>query len=419
MGVFKGKTQFINFNDYWGDIRMKWEVKTLDDLCEIARGGSPRPIKSYLTNEPDGINWIKIGDASASSKYIYETQEKIKSEGIKKSRFVEPGDFLLSNSMSFGRPYIMRTSGCIHDGWLVLKDKSGLFDQDYLYYFLGSQAAYKQFDNLAAGSTVRNLNTNLVKKVLVPIPPIAEQKRIVEILDESFAAIAIAEANTKKNLANAHQLFDSYLNKILLKFVQEKSTQTLNCITDLIVDCEHKTAPTQEIGFPSIRTPNIGKGHLILENVYRVSEETYEQWTRRAKPKSGDLILAREAPAGNVGVIPEDETVCLGQRTVLIRPKKNINSQYLAFFLLHPQMQTRLLSKSSGATVQHVNMKDIRALKIGEFPSIEIQNKLLDSLMDIQEKSKKLEGIYQRKLETLAELKQSILQKAFTGQLTQ
>ena len=140
-----------------------------------------------------------------------------------------------------------------------------------------------------------------------------------------------------------------------------KPIQTLSCITELIIDCEHKTAPTQEMGIPSIRTPNIGKGYLIFDNVNRVSEETYELWTKRGKPKPRDLILAREAPAGNVGVIPEGERVCLGQRTVLIRPKKNtIDSQYLAFLLLHPIMQERLLSKSTGATVQHINMKDIR-----------------------------------------------------------
>ena|SRR5680860_109541 len=89
------------------------------------------------------------------------SKEKIKPEGIKRSRLVKDGDFILSNSMSFGRPYIMRTSGCIHDGWLVLSDKSGLFDQNYFYYFLGSASAYKQFDGLAAGSTVRNLNIDL------------------------------------------------------------------------------------------------------------------------------------------------------------------------------------------------------------------------------------------------------------------
>jgi len=192
---------------------MKWEIKNLGDLCDIARGGSPRPIQKYLTNEPDGINWIKIGDASASSKYIYKTQEKIKPEGIKNSRFVEPGDFLLSNSMSFGRPYIMKTSGCIHDGWLVLKDKSGLFNQDYLYYFLGSQAAYNQFDKLAAGSTVRNLNTTLVKKVLVPIASLEEQKRIVQILDESFERIAQAEAIYQRKLEALGELKQSILQK--------------------------------------------------------------------------------------------------------------------------------------------------------------------------------------------------------------
>ena len=125
-----------------GQLPVGWEIKKLDELCEIARGGSPRPIKQFITNDPDGVNWIKISDASSSSKYIYETKEKIKPIGIKHSRLVNEGDFILSNSMSFGRPYIMRTSGCIHDGWLVLKDKSGLFDQDYLYYFLGSNTTY-------------------------------------------------------------------------------------------------------------------------------------------------------------------------------------------------------------------------------------------------------------------------------------
>jgi len=149
-----------------------WDIKTLDELCEIARGGSPRPIQAFLTNDIDSINWIKISDASASSKYICKTKEKIKPDGIKRSRMVNEGDFILSNSMSFGRPYIMKISGCIHDGWLVLKDKSGLFDQDYLYYYLGSNTTYKQFDLLASGSTVRNLNIDLVRGVKVTLPPI-------------------------------------------------------------------------------------------------------------------------------------------------------------------------------------------------------------------------------------------------------
>jgi type I restriction enzyme, S subunit len=188
-----------------------WEWTTLGELCEIARGGSPRPIKQFLTNDPDGVNWIKISDASASSKYIYETKEKIKSDGIKYSRLVNEGDFILSNSMSFGRPYIMRTSGCIHDGWLVLKDKFGLFDQDYLYYFLGSNTTYKQFDQLAAGSTVKNLNIDLAKEVKVTLPPLNEQKRIVSKIEE----LNDRTQKTKEALEAIPQLCDRFRQSVL------------------------------------------------------------------------------------------------------------------------------------------------------------------------------------------------------------
>ncbi len=194
-------------------MKKAWRIRTLDDICTIARGGSPRPIKEYLTNAEDGINWIKISDASASSKYIYQTKQKIKQQGIRRSRLVQPGDFLLSNSMSFGRPYIMRTKGCIHDGWLVLGDISDDVDQDYLYFFLGSPGAYQQFDQRAAGSTVRNLSIDLVRSVELPLPPLSEQKLIVAILDNAFAGIDTAIANTEKNLTNAREVFNSYLDQ--------------------------------------------------------------------------------------------------------------------------------------------------------------------------------------------------------------
>lgn len=157
-----------------------WEEKPLSGLCMIARGGSPRPIDRFLTSESDGVNWIKIGDATASGKYIYKTAERIKPEGVPRSRLVHDGDFLLSNSMSFGRPYIMRTTGCIHDGWLVLSDYGKKLDQDYLYYVLGSRFMFQQFDRLAAGSTVRNLNIGLASRVQLPVPPLNEQKRIAD-----------------------------------------------------------------------------------------------------------------------------------------------------------------------------------------------------------------------------------------------
>ena len=156
---------------------------------------------------------------------------------------------------------------------------------------------------------------------------------------------------------------------------------TLDDVCELIVDCEHKTAPTQETGYPSIRTPNIGKGRLLLDDVNRVSEETYRLWTQRAIPKAGDLILAREAPVGNVAIIPGNLDVCLGQRTVLIRPNTvKVNNSYLVYLLLSDEIRGRLLSRSNGSTVGHLNMKEIRNLELPELPLLSTQERIADIL---------------------------------------
>lgn len=202
-----------------------WQTKKLSEICDIERGGSPRPIQKFITIDPKGINWIKIGDATASGKYIYKTEEKIKPEGVKYSRMVYEGDFILSNSMSFGRPYIMKTSGCIHDGWLVLHQPK--VDPDYLYYVLSSDLVFNQFDRLAAGSTVRNLNIGLANSVEIPYPPLPEQRRIVGLLDEAFEGIATAKAHAQKNLQNARDLFDSHLQSAITQHGREWKQKTL------------------------------------------------------------------------------------------------------------------------------------------------------------------------------------------------
>jgi len=150
--------------------------------------------------------------------------------------------------------------------------------------------------------------------------------------------------------------------------------KTLNDVCEFIVDCLHATALTQDEGYPLIRTPNIGKGRLSLDGVYRVSEETYENWTRRAVPQANDLILAREAPAGNVAIVKNGQQVCLGQRTVHLRPDtKQVDPDFLCYYLLSPQQQGALLAGETGATSKHVNMKDIRRLPLKDLPKRDVQ----------------------------------------------
>lgn len=158
---------------------LAWEQRKFGECVLIQRGGSPRPIESYLTTDNiNGINWIKIGDVKAGERYITKTAEKIISEGVKNSREVFPGDLILSNSMSFGRPYIMGVYGCIHDGWLVIKDTNNLFDKEYLLQLLSSEYMYNQYRQLASGGVVNNLNSELVQNTNILLTNMEEQKKL-------------------------------------------------------------------------------------------------------------------------------------------------------------------------------------------------------------------------------------------------
>ena len=175
-----------------------WAWERLGNVSTIARGGSPRPIEDFLTDDKNGINWIKIGDTEKDGKYILHTKERIKAAGLSKTRYVRSGDFLLTNSMSFGRPYILKTDGCIHDGWLVIGNIKTVFSQDYLYYALSSGFMYTTLSLLAAGSTVKNLKSDTVRSVLFPIPPLDEQERLARRLEELISFIDSINADEGK-----------------------------------------------------------------------------------------------------------------------------------------------------------------------------------------------------------------------------
>lgn len=174
-----------------------WERVKVDKEITVSRGGSPRPIQDFMTSNSNGINWIKIGDTSRLSKYIVSSKEKIIPEGEQFSRSVKVGDFLLSNSMSFGRPYILKIDGCIHDGWLVLQNYQESFDREFLYYTLMSKDVFDQYIMKASGSSVLNLNKEIVKTVELNRPTdIEEQKAIARILSDMD--VEIVQLQSKK-----------------------------------------------------------------------------------------------------------------------------------------------------------------------------------------------------------------------------
>lgn len=188
------KVPEVRFRGFMGD----WEKRRFGELVDIERGGSPRPIDEYITDDYDGLNWVKIGDAPAQGRYIMHTEEKIKASGLSKTRQVFPGDLILSNSMSFGKPYIMGISGCIHDGWLLIRNSRNLFNLKFLCQMLGTEHMLSQYKSLAAGSTVNNLNKELVSNVIVNVPPLEEQVRIGAFLENIDDIISCCQRKLEK-----------------------------------------------------------------------------------------------------------------------------------------------------------------------------------------------------------------------------
>jgi type I restriction enzyme S subunit len=403
---------------------MNWKKKKLNEFCEFNNGlwtGKKPPFQKVGVIR--NTNFTKdciLDDSDIVSLEVEQSQFQ--------KRKLQYGDIILEKSgggpkQPVGRVVIFdKNDGDFSfsnfTSVIRIKNKNEV-DFNFLHRYLFLEYISGATEKMQSHSTgIRNLKFDEYKEIEIPLPSLPEQQRIVSLLDETFTAIDKALANAQQNLKNAKELFESYLQFNFSSKVHGDKFDSLDSLCELIVDCEHKTAPNQDKGYPSIRTPNIGKGDLILDNVNRVSYETYLNWTRRAVPQAGDLILAREAPAGNIAVIPENLEVCLGQRTVLLRPKiDKLIPRYLAYLILSKDVQEILLSHSTGATVQHINMKDIRAFKIYDLSDLKEQITVVNKLDALREETHKLERIYQQKIADLEEMKKSILQKAFAGEL--
>ena len=209
------RDQLLNFSQCPPPLNVNIEWKTLGEVCLVQRGASPRPIAHYLTSSSDGIPWIKIGDTKVGSKYIESTQERITIEGAQRSRQLSAGDFILSNSMSYGRPYILKIDGAIHDGWASLSEISSSILSDYLFYFLSSSKVQMYWEGKINSGSVSNLNADIIKALPIPIPPLSEQRRIVDILDRFDTLTNSISEGLPKEIALRRKQYAYYRDALL------------------------------------------------------------------------------------------------------------------------------------------------------------------------------------------------------------
>ena len=347
-------------------MKENWTYKKLGEVCTIERGGSPRPINEYITDDPNGLNWIKIGDAKEGSKFITSTKEKIKPEGLKKTRLVHKGDFILSNSMSFGKPYILDIDGCIHDGWLVIHDDNGTFDKSYLYYLLGSPNMYKEFQRLAVGGVVNNLNSEIVRNVVVPIPPIETQSRIVSELDLLQSIIDKQKAQIKEldNLAQA-VFYDMFGDPVENEKGWDVKKLGEICLT--ITDGDHMPPPKTAKGIPFLTISDINKEtrELDFSNTFFVPQEYYEGLKDERKAQKNDLLYTVTGSYGIPVIVKTSNQFCFQRHIALIKPNNKILlTPFLCYWFLCPSVKKEADLVATGIAQKTVSLGSIRKFVI-------------------------------------------------------
>lgn len=364
-----------------------WLTVRLDDIKAPKKWAlNCGPFGSKLVSRdyrPDGVPVIRgtnlAGDCDFSFEdFVFVSEEKA-DELLPNN--AHPGDLIFTQRGTLGQVGLIPKQ-CSYNRFVVSQSQMKLTVDEtkavpyFLYCYFRAPSTIQTIHNLAISSGVPHINLTILRNFEVPLPPLPIQRKIAAILSAYDDLIE----NNRRRIEILEEMARSLYREWFVNFGSETEkveNRTLNDICEFIVDCEHKTAPTQATGYPSIRTPNIGQGRLLLDKVNRVSEETYKAWTKRAIPQEGDLILAREAPVGNVAILPKNIQVCLGQRTVLIRPDiSKVKPYYLLYLLLSDKIQNKLLSVSNGATVHHLNLKDIRNLALPEMHSILSQDKI-------------------------------------------
>jgi type I restriction enzyme S subunit len=263
----------------------------------------------------------------------------------------------------------------------------------------------------------KRVSKEFIEAYPIPIPPLAEQQRIVGILDEAFAGIARAKANAEQNLQNARALFESHLQAVFSQRGEGWVETTVGAEIRFI-DYRGKTPVKTEIGIRLITAKNVKMGYLQESPMEYIAADNYESWMTRGIPKKGDVLFTTEAPLANVAQLDTDEKVAFAQRIIIMQPNaEKLDCTFLKYLLLSQPVQERIRSKGTGATVQGIKASLLKTIEISFPISLQEQRRIVAQLDALALETRSLAAIYERKLAALEELKKSLLHQAFSGEL--
>ena len=394
-----------------------WVTKPLGDVVVKTATIDPR-------KKPDE-SFFYVDVSSVSNKILEITEETElmgKEAPSRARRVINSGDVIFATV----RPTLRRIAivpeylggEVCSTGYFVFQTKPELYNR-YLYYFLQTEAFMARMEKLQAGASYPAVNDTQIRTELISYPEITEQKRIVAILDEAFADIEQVRTKTEQNLKNARELFESYLQQVFSKDIKNYNQVALAEITKTISDGDHSAPPKSSEGIPFITISNIDKNtnEIDFSSTFKVPEDYYEKLKPNRKPIAGDVLYTVTGSYGIPVLVKKEKKFCFQRHIGLIRPNSKAESEWLYYLLMSPIVFKQAEDGATGTAQKTVSLKVLRNILVPETP-LGIQKEEVKKLKLVDAKTKNLESVYSAKLAALDELKKSILQKAFSGELT-
>ncbi len=363
-------------------------------------------------------------DLGIDQKFLVPTQTRSLGEVSGSYTYFADGDVLLA-----------KITPCFENGKLGIADNltngigfgsseyivfrpSPEMDKEWLYYFLSQDSFRVEGAERMTGAVGhKRVAKEFIESYPIPVPPLPEQRRIGDILDEAFDGIATAKANAEQNLQNARALFESQLQHV---FTERGEGWVDATIGDNIrfIDYRGKTPEKTPNGLRLITAKNVKMGYVQSEPAEFVAPESYDSWMTRGIPQRGDVLFTTEAPLANVAQLDTDEKVVFAQRIIIMQPDRSkLDCTFLKYLLLSQPVQQRIHEKGTGATVKGIKASLLKAIEISFPQSLEVQQEIVTKLDSLSAETQRLESLYQQKLAALDALKKSLLHQAFSGQL--
>ena len=372
--------------DWIGQIPEEWEVTRIKNIVSIERGASPRPIDKFISDDDTGVNWIRIGDTYKGNKYITSTKLKITNRGKQFSRYIHPGTLILSNSMSFGEPYISSIYGCIHDGWLSLAPYKNI-SKEYLYWLLLSDVCTSQFNLVSIGAVVENLSVDKVGNTLVSMPySLSEQQKIADFLDKKTAQLdkakALLEEQIQKLKDYRASLIYETVTKGLDKTVPVKDSgidwigqvpqgwgvSRLKYLANKIGSGKTPLGGSEifeETGILFIRSQNIYNGLILLEDkATYINRNIHQQMIGTCVKKNDILLNITGASIGRVAKYDLDIEANVNQHVCIIRSNRYVLPDYLMYFIMSEFGQFMIKTHQISGNREGLSFENIGNFKI-------------------------------------------------------